>query len=522
MNHENDFILKHQDVLLQGVGKDLDTENAFAACIKAIDELRQGSADLEPFVNSKQIDPNVCFEVDIGLNTLIRITGRDVITVWNRYEKLLKQYNTIDYTGLIIEAINVLNHPLGESRKRVQDGLKAIIVDEYQDTSRAQEKLLFDLAGSTIPINVVGDTDQTIYSFNGSSISNMQNFPLLAYKTNIPVLPSINMVENYRSTSNILETANRIRKSLTEEKQLVPAKDIFDITLNSYRNLNIPVRLIHAPRLELAADFIAREIFNLVNIEGINESEIAVLVRKNSEFSPQGDSVKKALSSLGVISETILSQSNQSQIEHLRFVYEFCQDPENYGKEISDVINCNINLTFPKDMTTPIFISYLQEAQDAGATYCYEAVDLLFDDMNLEDNQDILPKGIQIRTVHSAKGEEFRVVFLLYLGDRSFPHGSRPEIDEERRLLYVGITRAQERLYILGRPGIHQDDFFNDCNGPSTLFEENLVFGGKGNTTPSIDIDMNIVNLIEQARATQIKNEEKERKKLWKMFEEDF
>lgn len=518
------FSLKHQASLMQGVAPGIDQENAFMAFMKAIDELRQGSAELEPYLSPDQLNTDVAFEVDIGQNMQVTINGREVIQVWRRYERLMRQYNKIDYTGLIVEAIKVLAHPSGHTRERVQNGLQAILVDEYQDTSRAQEKLLFSLASKNIPITVVGDTDQTIYTFNGSSVTNMENFTSLALETNVPVLPTVQLVENYRSTARILSTANRIRNHSTEKPQLIPAKDIGDDKLISYREYNFPVRLVLSPRLELAADYIAKEIVRLVKEECVDESEIAVLVRKNSEFSPQSEMVKEFLVKLDLQVEHFSEAHNKNRDRQLQFVYDFCQEPDNYSRSLIEVINEKPRLMFPAGMDVEIFITLLQEAIDSGATYCYEAIDLLFYNMNFDEaSGDTTSKHIQIRTIHSAKGEEYRVVFLLYLGDRSFPHGSRPDIDEERRLLYVGITRAQERLYILGKPGIHHEDFFGNCKGPETVYEEHMVPGGENNQTSTLsESDFAFKEIVDAARDSQKLFEEEERKRLWKMFEDDY
>lgn len=521
-NGQNSFALKFKDNLLKDVGKGIDKDLALTAFMKIIDELRQGSSDMEPYLTPEQLDPNFVIEIDIGQNTLVKVTSCDVITVWRRYDKLLKQFNKIDYTGLIIEATKVLLHEDSEVLRRIQNSIKVILVDEYQDTSRAQEKLLFTLAGIHIPINVVGDTDQTIYTFNGSSIANMQNFLKLAKESQVAVLSSVHMIENYRSTDAILSTANFVRKGLTSGSSLIAAKNIIDDNLRSYRNLNLPVRLIHAPRLHLAADFIAREVFKLVHEDGIHENDIAILVRKDTEYAPQGSCVKEALIKLGFdLQPTNNPTANKENNEHLYLVYEFCQDPENYGRLLADTINQTSRLDIPDGLPIETFARLLKEAYDSGARYCYEAIDLLFDNMNIDDNQESIPNGVQIRTVHSAKGEEFRVVFLLYLGDRSFPHGSRPDIDEEKRLLYVGITRAQERLYIIGRPGIHHEDFFNQCKGPMTISEDYLVIGGEQYNESQINTDHSFRVMVEQARLKQLQEEEAERKKLWEMFEDD-
>ncbi|WP_426449642.1 ATP-dependent helicase [Paenibacillus sp. S-38] len=525
-NNINQLIAEHRDQLLKGVGAGLDEEDALVAYFKAIDELRQGSIDLPPFLNSNQLEKGYVFEVDIGLNTFIKISSDDLKTVWNRYEKLMKSYNKIDYTGLITEAINVLKHSQGLTLTRVQEGLKVILVDEYQDTSSAQELLLFTLAGLNIPVNVVGDTDQTIYTFNGSSLSNMNNFSILAQKTKVPINEPVHMVENYRSTANILDLANKVRNNSEQKKKLIPANEINNEFLLSYREKNFPNRLIHAPRLELAADFVAHEIQRLIQEDGVQEDEIVVLIRKNSEYAPQGDTVRQALLKLCLnvddSSDVSISGSISNRAEHLRYIYEFCQDPGNYGRQIAEVINDKNITSLPEGLSFEEFFSYLNEAHNSGAIYCYEAVDLIFSDINSDESTTSQsPKGIQVRTVHSSKGEEFRVVFLLYLGDRSFPHGSQPDIEEERRLLYVGVTRAQERLYILGRPGIHHEDFFNVCKGPMSVTEKYDVFGGRKESDSKIDFDPSKLTLIDNARKMQREKAWEERNSLWKMFEED-
>ncbi|MBN3525171.1 ATP-dependent helicase [Paenibacillus apiarius] len=520
LSRGNNPIFRRHSSLLNGVFKQLDSEIAWEACMKAIDSLRQGSDEMEPCFAPEDLDSNVLVEVDIGQNTLIRLKSAEVLTVWRRYENMLKQYNIIDYWGLIVEAVNILSQPETETRKRVRENLRAIVVDEYQDTSRAQEKLLFALAGNDIPVNVVGDIDQTIYTFNGSSASNMANFLSMAAQTDISVLTSISMTENYRSATPILELANRIRKELTDDRKLLPASDLSDKNIALYRKRNFPVRLVYAPKLELAADFVAKEIDRLVNDEEIDS--IAVLVRKDSEYSPQARAVREALDLFEIKNDVMSTQTQKDRHDHFQFLYSLFQDPEHYGKSLSDLISTDLKITLPSSMTNEQFHSYIHEALDSGASYCYEAADFLFDNMTTEDSDEQGNCHIKIGTVHSAKGEEFRVVFLLYLGDRSFPHGSQPDLDEERRLLYVGITRAQERLYVIGRPGIHSESFFDNCKGPNTSYLEYSVLGGKANDEKETRFDTEIAASIEQARSVQQAREKEERENLWKLFEEEY
>lgn len=510
-------IYKKRDSLLSGIGNELDQTTALIAYMKAIDILRQGTGELSPNFRPEQLMINKTLKVEVEQNTWITVKSIDIAKFWSRYQRMLKQLNVIDYTGMIVEAIQILSQSDSETRKRIVGSLRAIVVDEYQDTSRAQADLLFALSGTDIPINIVGDIDQTIYSFNGSSATNMIDFISRAAKTDVPVLPTIGMTENYRSANPILELANRIRSDLLVDRTLVPASEIMDATLSSYRDLNAPVQLVYAPRLELAADFVANEINKLVTKEKIKN--IAVLVRKDTEHSPQALVVKDALSLVGIKSDTIVSKNHKGRQADWQFLYDLFQDPEHYGKTLLELQPSTTMMNLPETMTIEDFNEYIQEAIDSGAKYCYEATEFIFDNMNA----DISKEGtdVQIGTVHSSKGEEFRVVFLLYLGDRSFPHGSKPDLDEERRLLYVGITRAQERLYVVGRPGVLSEDFFGNCKGSFTEYSEYTVPGGISLEAFDPDFDENVAASIEQARAKQLTKEIEDRERLWELFEEE-
>ncbi|WP_079914819.1 ATP-dependent helicase [Paenibacillus sp. 32352] len=514
-------IYKKRISLLEGVFSHLDRETAWEACMTAIDCLRKGSEETDPLLGPGDLAQDVLIEVEMGQNARERLRSSDVVVAWRRYERMLKHYNIIDFSGLIVEAIRILSQSTCETRKIIVENLKVIVVDEYQDTSRAQEKLLFQLAGNDIPVNVVGDMDQTIYTFNGSSATSMTNFLSRAFQTNVNVLPSIGMTENYRSSGPILDLANRIRKNLTDDRKLVPASDVSEQKIVLYRNQNFPVKLVYAPRLELAADFVAKEIDRLLNEENVDN--IAVLVRKDSEYSPQALSVKNALELRGIKIDLMSTQSKKERYEHLQFLYDLCQDPEFYSRPLESLLSENIDDSLPNNMTIDQFRSCIREALDSGASYCYEAVDYLFDNMNADDaNDEQGNTRLKIGTIHSAKGEEFRVVFLLYLGDRSFPHGSQPNLDEERRLLYVGITRAQERLYVIGRPGIHSEDFFGNCKGENTEYLEYLVPTANLGNDPETQIDDEIAASIDHARLRQQTSEQELREKLWEMFEKEY
>ncbi|MFG1735350.1 ATP-dependent helicase [Paenibacillus sp. 843] len=522
----NEIFIQYEDFLFNNIRANLDKEILSKSFTKVIDQLRQGADEMEALLEPEDLPRGYELQCDIDQSTTINVITDDVITVWKRYSELLKRNNKIDYNGLITEAIRILQHTNHRTLDRVRDGLKYILVDEYQDTSRAQEQLLSKLVSSTnISINAVGDINQTIYTFNGSSISNLRDFYTRMGDTSTKTLQPIVLSENYRSSKAILDVANRIIRKDSQIK-LVPASGVLPEPLNKYRDQNYPVQIIHATTLELAADFVANEISKLTKDGDISPNEIAVLVRKNSEFAPQSDKVKEYLDKYNIeyiASTNIMEKENKNN--QMRCVFDFCQEPENYV-ELIDVIIDRINnkeVEVPEEATSELLIMYLNEALNAGAQYCYEAGDLLYDNINADPEPDELNGSVQIRTVHSAKGEEFRVVFLMYLGDRSFPHSSKPDLEEERRLLYVGITRAQEKLYIIGRPGIKFDDYLNECKGGNTKFNEYFSFNKEmgQNSKNIIEISKKDLGLIEQARLIQKEEERKYRQEIEAWFEEE-
>lgn len=516
-------IVEKKDLLLAGFINGNDSITAWCAYIKAIEILKQGSDDVPVHLDPKQLDRQKKFQVEIDQNTWIKLNASDIRTVWERIQRHLFQTNAIDYAGMITEAIRVLSLPASETRQRITENLQVIVVDEYQDTSKAQAELLFALSANNLPINVVGDADQTIYSFNGSSACNLQEFYSRASESDIPILEPIHMNENYRSAEPILNLSNRVRGNLSTDRKLIPASNVDEGPLLTYRQNNIPVHLVYAPKLELAADFVAYEINRLISTERIQN--IAVLVRKDSEYAPQASVVMEALSIYGLQSELMTSKTQIDREAHFQFLYDLFQDQEYYGQPLSDLLSTQ-QLKLPDTLTREDFSQYIQEAIHSGAEYCFEAIDFIFDNMNTDILNVSNHKDIKVGTIHSAKGEEFRVVFLLYLGDRSFPHGSKPDLDEERRLLYVGITRAQERLYILGRPGIHTEDFFGKCIGPDTKYIEHTIPSNITDTFEPISqdngLDLTTLDAIEKARSKQSQQTNKDKEDLWKSFEEEY
>lgn len=522
----NDIYRKHGKYLFESIPPVQEKVALMEFFPKILDELRQGSDDMVGISHPDEIPLGEECQWSGEHNSLILKTDQ-IKVIWKKYNGLLAKNNMIDYSGLITEATNALRHPNGETRRRASNGIKYILADEYQDTSRAQEQLLFALAGNDSFVNIVGDPGQTIYSFNGSSVSNILEFSeRITAVSSKKVLDSISLTENYRSSENILKMANRVRGNGLYTRPLVPAAECFSSPLVDYRSRNEPVRIIHAPTIELAADFIATEIQRLTKEEKIPLDEICILVRKDTPYSPQGKKVKDRLEQQGLAVSFAKETEQDNSISTLEYLSDVFMQPEYYGMPISEFLDHRIgtiSLPLPENVTIEDIRLKVAEYCQRGFELCYEISDDIQDSLDIEPVEEIRPGNVHIRTIHSAKGEEFRIVFLGFLGDTSFPHGSRPDIEEEKRLLYVGITRAQERLYVLGHPGIHHESFLDKCKGDGSINNEHFSLS----TASPVSIDMECMDpeaqrIINETRRLHAESDKQQREELWKIFDEDY
>ncbi|SIR58448.1 ATP-dependent helicase [Domibacillus enclensis] len=436
---------------------------------KVIDSVRQGHEHYgQALYSPDQIVEDEQLKVESEQGVRVSLASLDVKRVWKRYATYLKRKNQIDYPGLISEAINVIKNSGQLTLNRIRTGIRHLFIDEFQDTSMAQEELAFLLAGNQMYMTVVGDNEQTIYAFNGSNESNIIHFHQNVARRKGSIAYSIDLIENYRSSANILGVANRIveKGNSAYKKWLRTAENVSEeVALYQYHNH--PVTLVRMPRLHNAATYIAEEILRLHEEEEILYSDITVLVRKDTEFSPQGSEVKRLLEEKNIPVGVTRSGGDNQKIVFDK-AEEICQSY--YDEPLASIIDSIEKGDIDPDLDSAIergIIDVFKEAVDSGAVFAYDALDFLIDSTSGEGSERE-DDGVRIRTVHSAKGLEFKVVFVLFLGDKSFPHGAVPDVDGERRLLYVAITRAQDRLYMIGRNGIHGPDFFGECMGSET------------------------------------------------------
>ncbi|TFD99519.1 UvrD-helicase domain-containing protein [Jeotgalibacillus sp. R-1-5s-1] len=417
-------------------------ELAAQALAKCLNLLRQGShLENDVLIHWSAIKPGKVYKINMDASTRINIHSPDIIEYWKRVERLFKIRNELDYQGLITEAVNLLLKKKN-TYNIITGELKHIFVDEYQDTSISQENLLVALAAEKQDITVVGDENQTIYTFNGSNLENMKRF--LKRFENIPnkKCRQIHLKQNYRSTKSLINLSNHLL-----ERELITPTDI-----TPYKEDYQPV-IVDTQSIELAAVYIAREIYHLNIVENVALTDICVLFRKDSEHSPQLESLKKELDLLNISYDENARETEKKADVKKEILSLYEKYPDHELSELLELIK--------EDNFSEEAAIFIKDAIEMGAKESEELIDYLIDmdEKRFTDND----SKIKLRTVHSSKGQEYQIVFVLYLGDRQFPHGSNPDVEEEKRLLYVAVTRAIDRLYILGKHGVHAEDFLGKC-----------------------------------------------------------
>lgn len=441
-------LIKHYPSIINGLCSNyLNVDLVAKAITQSFNMVRQGIESSQSFCEKwSDINPEQIFKIDIDATERININGKDLIEFWKRIDQLEKEKNITDFQGLITETIHLLNLR-SHTYNMVTNDLRHILVDEYQDTSLGQEELLFSLAGETIDLTVVGDKNQTIYTFNGSNETNLDRFIARCGILSPSQIDQIQLKKNYRSSPEIVNLSNYFI-----------GEEIIEATRES--SSFKPV-LVNTQSTKLAASYIAKEIQDLCRINGYNYNEVCILFRKNSEYAPQADDVIQELNNYNIpYQDALVKEKEKKNLES-----EIQKLSDHYpGTALHDILA----IIKEKGEETKELVKFIMSGIDQGIEDIDDLLDLFVEENEAEEQKS--ENKVTIQTLHAAKGQEFQIVFIVYLGDRHFPHGSKPNIQEERRLLYVGMTRAKKKLYILGQHGIHQEDFLGQCKSPETTY----------------------------------------------------
>ncbi len=440
-----------------------------------------------------------------------------VAEVYKHYQQELRANNGLDFDDLIMITVRLFKE-IPEVLEKYQERFRYILVDEYQDTNHAQYALVTLLAAKYQNLCVVGDDDQSIYSFRSADIRNILEFERDFSQTRI-----IKLEQNYRSTQTILDAANEVIKNNRGRR----AKKLW--TENSEGD---KILLYRAGDEREEAWFVAEELLRLRS-EGYRFSDFALLYRTNAQSRSFEEAMLQREIPYRIIGGFRFYERKEIKdiVAYLRLVYNpsdrlslariinvpkrgigdasferflFFLDDNHYaalegaahldeipsltGRAIKPLANFFQMLAGwvekretlgVRDLAERILneSGYLQELRNEGTIEAQSRLENLAEFISLTaefehnsddktlaafletvalvsdtDNYQADADAVVMMTLHSAKGLEFPVVFLVGMDEGLFPHSrsllETKELEEERRLCYVGITRAQRRLYV--------------------------------------------------------------------------
>ena len=436
--------------------------------------------------------------------------------IYELYQRRLRENNAIDFDDIINFTIKILSEN-PDVLDYYTEKFKYILVDEYQDTNKAQFTLVSLLASKYGNVTAVGDNDQGIYSFRGADISNILNF-----ERDFPGTRIIKLEQNYRCTGNILKAANAVikhnenkydKKLWTENEEghlpcIYCGEDEYDEgryiveqinhlkTEEYYKNSDFTILYRMNAQSRAIEDILMREGIPYKVIGGLKfyeRKEIKDIIAYLRLIHNSADnlSLKRIINEpKRGIGKTSIEQIQEISDKTGNSMYEIIRNAQEYGLtrvfsnsrdfieqieylkskkdelKISDLIKETLNKTgYTKALENEnsveaetrienleefltVAIEFEEESADNTLAEFLENITLSSDIDGMEDQDDL----VTLMTLHSAKGLEFPVVFLVGMEEGIFPGyksiGEPQALEEERRLFYVGITRAKQYLYL--------------------------------------------------------------------------
>lgn len=359
-----------------------------------------------------------------------RIKPGQVAQVYEAYESLKKQERTIDFEDVLLLTTAMLEQER-EVRERVQDQYRHFTIDEYQDISPLQQRLINAWLGNREEICVVGDPAQTIYSFAGATPVFLNSFP-----RRFPEAPVIRLTSGYRSTPEIIFMANTVLRN---------ASMGHEITSTNEHGSHPQVREFKDESKEVSG--VVAQIIELV-ASGVEPQDIAVLARTNAQLKPLERACVAARIAYqvrnndrffdrsdirdflrGVRVASVIPTQDLSWIDELRTIAQpFITQSSNDG--ITALLHLARELDADPAFSPKTLRNFLQEVEERSE----------------QNNPPTMPVTT-LATLHAAKGLEWEQVFLVGVNEGVLPTHENA-VDEERRLFYVGITRAKRHLWL--------------------------------------------------------------------------
>ena len=450
------------------------------------------------FIKSQMLSD---LEIDKYFNTDIDMIAKDI---YYEYDRKMVLNNSIDFDDLLSKPVKLFKEH-EEILEHYQDKYKYILIDEYQDTNPVQYKLSAMLARKYRNIFVVGDMNQSIYAFRQADYRNILNFER-DYKDAL----IIKLEENYRSTNNILNAANSVIKNNKERKDLnlwsekgdglkvkymraydekheitLVIEEINKLLNEGYKKSEIGVLYrTNAQARVVEEGFLKKNIpykvvgsyyfYNRKEIKDLisylrliynNHDEVSLRRIINVPKRGIGESAIKNLENISNLEGISMfdALSSKKELEFKDMILDLVKESENMS--LTDLIDLVLERTGMKSelednnkLENEVRLENLMEFKSITASFeertglinlgdFLEEISLISDMSNHKEDGD----EVTLMTIHSAKGLEFDVVFLIGMEEGIFPHNMslmEDGLEEERRLCYVGITRARDILYL--------------------------------------------------------------------------
>ena len=351
-----------------------------------------------------------------------KVDATQIAKVYEAYESLKKQERAIDFEDVLLLTVGMLEEER-DVRDRVRDQYRYFTVDEYQDVSPLQQRLLDLWLGKRDDICVVGDPAQTIYSFAGATPAFLLNFT-----SKYPGAEVIRLTSGYRSTPEIINTANTILRSASLGHEL-------DAVNDHGEKPKAQGFISEKEEAEALVNFIKDDL-----AIKIHSYDIAILARTNAQL----ETFESALNAAGIENQIRNAERffNRTEVrEILKAIRSASVLSE--GDWLADLRDAM--KPFGESEYVRAFMQLARELENEGLTSLRAFLREL-EDRAEQNNPPTLP-GVALATLHAAKGLEWKKVYLAGVSAEILPWGSQP-VDEERRLFYVGVTRAQESLVI--------------------------------------------------------------------------
>ena len=484
----------------------LDSDDSLTLVKKIMKDYNIDPKRISPYIIRNKISNNKSeFIMPDEYKKFVCSEEDDVVyKVYKKYQDTLFKNNSVDFDDLLILPIKLFNENK-DVLDYYQEKYKYILIDEYQDTNRAQYILSKMISAKYKNICAIGDNDQSIYSFRNADYRNILNF-----EKDYPLCKTIMLEQNYRSTKNILNAANCIIKNNEKRK---------DKKLWSNNEIGDKITVYKANDELDETFYCIRKIKDLVK-DGISYSDIVILYRTNAQSRVFESELLKAnipfrivgsfyfysrkeikdllaylrlihnhnddISLLRIINtpkrgiglksianlEERASLNNCSlfeaitsskELEFKNMILELSKEKDNlsltdFVELVLEKSGLRASLKEENSLDADIRLENLEEFKSVTKTFEEQSGIISLEDFLLEVSlvSDIEeyrddPNRITLMTVHSVKGLEFLYVFLVGMEEGLFPHKnsfSKEEQEEERRLMYVAVTRAKKKLYI--------------------------------------------------------------------------